>query len=102
MKIRPFISLDLPLSLKHELSGYAKLIAGQDKRQKIRWLPPGNYHLTLVFLSEVESTILSGLQFSPEQKLEAADYVTLFQSELTPDGAIHTALAEIPLRTLPE
>ena len=102
MKIRSFISLDLPLSLRHELSGHAKLIAGQDKRQKIRWLPPENYHLTLVFLGEVESTILSGLKFSLEQKLEAADYVTLFQSELTPDGAIHTALVEIPLRTLPE
>ena len=186
MKIRSFISLDLPLSLRHELSGHAKLIAGQDKRQKIRWLPPENYHLTLVFLGDVESTILSGLQFALEQKLEAAesvpltisaitpfpfsrpriaaalveqttellrlqsdvgncvrkygitperrrfvphvtlgrvkpragksvnfkarnillsgiaDSVTLFQSELTPDGAIHTALAEIPLRTLPE
>ena len=186
MKIRSFISLDLPLSLRHELSGHAKLIAGQDKRQKIRWLPPENYHLTLVFLGEVESTILSGLQFELEQKLEAAesvtltisaitpfpfsrpriaavlveqtaellrlqsdvancvrkygitlerrrfvphvtlgrlkpragktvdfkvrnillsgiaDSVTLFQSELTPDGAIHSALAEIPLRTLPE
>ncbi len=186
MKIRSFISLDLPLSLRHELSGYAKLIAGQDKCQKIRWLPPENYHLTLVFLGEIESAILSGLQFALEQKLEAAesvtltisaitpfpfsrpriaaalventaellrlqsdvancvrkygitlerrrfvshvtlgrlkqgagktvdfqariillsgiaDSVTLFQSELTPDGAIHTALAEIPLRTLPE
>jgi 2'-5' RNA ligase len=30
------------------------------------------------------------------------DSVTLFQNELTPDGAIHTALAEFPLRTLPE
>ena len=65
-------------------------------------MPPGNYHLTLVFLSEVESTILSGLQFSLEQKLEAADYVILFQSELTLEGAIHMALAEIPLSTLPE
>ena len=65
-------------------------------------MPAGNYHLTLVFLGEVESTILSGLQFSLEQKLEAADYVTLFQSELTPDGAIQTALMEIPLVTLPE
>ena len=186
MKIRSFISLDLPLSLRHELSGHAKVIAGQDKRQKIRWLPPENYHLTLVFLGEIESAILSGLQFALEQKLEAAesvpltisaitpfpfsrpriaaalveqtaellrlqrdllncvrkyritperprfvphvtlgrlkpragktvdfkarnillsgiaDSVTLFQSELTPDGAIHTALAEIPLRTLPE
>jgi len=186
MKIRSFISLNLPLLLRHELSGHSKLIAGQDKRQKIRWLPPENYHLTLVFLGEIESAILSGLQFALEQKLEAtesvpltisaitpfpfsrpriaaalvertaellrlqsdvancvlkcgitperrrfvphvtlgrlkphvgktvdfkvrnillpgfAESVTLFQSELTPDGAIHTALAEIPLRTLPE
>jgi len=186
MKIRSFISLDLPLSLRHELSGHAKLIAGQDKRQKIRWLPPENYHLTLVFLGEIESAILSGLQFALERKLEStkavpltisaitpfpfsrpriaaalveqtaellqlqrdllncvrkygitlenrhfvphvtlgrqiqcagktvdfkvrnillsgiADSVTLFQSELTPDRAIHTAFAEIPLRTLPE
>ena len=186
MKIRSFISLDLPLSLRHELSGHAKLIAGQDKHQKIRWLPPGNYHLTLVFLGEIESAILSGLQFALERKLEStkvvpltisaitpfpfsrpriatalvehttellrlqsdvancvrkygitlerrrfaphvtlgrlkpragktvdfkvrnillsgiADSVTLFQSELTPDGAIHPALAEIRLRTLPE
>jgi len=186
MKIRSFISLDLPLSLRHELSRHAKLIAGQDKRQKIRWLPPENYHLTLVFSGEVESAILSGLQFALERKLEStkavpltissitpfpfsrpriaavlvehttellrlqsdvancvrkcgitperrrfvphvtlgrlkpragktvdfkvrnillsgfADSVTLFQSELTQDGAIHTALAEFPLRNLPE
>ena len=186
MKIRSFISLNLSQSLRHELSGHAKLIAGQDKRQQIRWLPPESYHLTLVFLGEVESAILSVLQFALEQKLEAAvsvpltistitpfpfsrpriaallveqtaellqlqrdllncvrkcgitpenrrfvphvtlgrlkphagktidfqarnillsgfaESVTLFQSELTPDGAIHTALAEIPLRTLPE
>jgi 2'-5' RNA ligase len=31
-----------------------------------------------------------------------SDSVTLFQSELTQDGAIHTALVEFPLRTLPE
>ena len=186
MKIRSFISLNLHLSLKHELSGHTKLIAGQDKRQKIRWLPPENYHLTLVFLGEIESVKISALQLTLEQKLEAAksvplkissitpfpfsrpriaaalvehttellrlqsdvancvrkygitpenrrfaphvtlgrlkphagktvdfkvrnillsgfaESVTLFQSELTPDGAIHTALTEIPLRTLPE
>jgi 2'-5' RNA ligase len=186
MKIRSFISLDLPLSLMHELSGHAKLIAGQDKRQKIRWLTPENYHLTLVFLGEIESAILSGLQLALERKLEStkavpltisaitpfpfsrpriaaalvehtaellrlqsdvancvrkygitperrrfvphvtlgrlkpragktvdfqainilfsgiADSVILFQSELAPSGAIHSALAEIPLRTLPE
>ena len=186
MKIRTFIALELPPSLRHELSSQAKLLAGQDKRQHIRWLPPENYHLTLVFLGDVDSASLSGLQFTLEQKLGSmkavpckittitpfpfsrpkiaaallectaelrqlqtdvekcvrscgisierrrfvphvtlgrlkpyagksvdlqtqnilftgvADAVTLFQSELTSDGAIHTALEEIPLRTLLE
>ena len=84
MKIRSFISLDLPLSLRHELSGHAKLIAGQDKRQKIRWLPPENYHLTLVFLGEIESAILSGLQFALERKLESTKAVPLTISTITP------------------
>ena len=174
------------MSLRHELSRYAKLIAGQDKRQKIRWMPSENFHLTLVFLGEIESAILSGLQYALEQKLDAAesvpltisavtpfpfsrpriaaalvkhtpellwlqsdvencvrkygitperrrfvphvtlgrliqragktvdfkvrnillsgiaDSVTLFQSEINQDGAIHSALAKIPLKTLPE
>ena len=186
MKIRSFISLDLPLSLRHELYGHAKLIAGQDKRQKIRWLPPENYHLTLVFSGDVESVKISALHLALERKLEStkavpltisaitpfpfsrpkiaaalversaellqlqndvancvrkcgitperrrfvphvtlgrfkphagktvdfkvrnillsgiAESVTLFQSELTPDRAIHTALAEAPLKTLTE
>ena len=156
------------------------------KRQKIRWLPPENYHLTLVFSGDVESAKISALQLALERKLEStkavpltisaitpfpfsrpriaaalvehttellqlqsdvancvrkcgitperrrfvphvtlgrlkpragktinfqamnillsgfADSVTLFQSELTQDGAIHTALVEFPLRTLPE
>ena len=185
MKIRTFIALELPPSLRHELSGLAKLLAGQDKRQHIRWLPSGNYHLTLAFLGEVESPSLSSLQFALERKLESmkavpckissitpfpfsrpkiaaallecnaellelqtdvvncargcgiflerrrftphvtlgrlkpyagksvdfqahnillagvADTVTLFQSELTPNGAIHTALGEISLTALP-
>ena len=84
MKIRTFISLDLPLSIRHELSGHAKLIAGQDKRQQIRWLPPENYHLTLVFLGDVDSTKLSGLQFTLEQKLEATEAVPLIISTITP------------------
>ena len=58
-------------------------------------------HVTLVRLKphagktidfQARNILLSGI----------AESVTLFQSELTPDGAIHTALAEIPLRTLPE
>ena len=185
MKIRTFIALELPPSLRHELFGLAKLLAGQDTRQHIRWLPSGNYHLTLAFLGEVESPSFSSLQFALERKLESmkavpckissitpfpfsrpkiaaawlecnaallelqtdvancacdcgislerrrftphvtlgrlksgsrkifefqpvkiflegvADSVILFQSELTPEGAIHTALGEISLTALP-
>ena len=187
MKIRTFVALELPMSLRQELSGEANLIAGQDKRQRIRWMPPEKYHLTLTFLGNVDSAVLSELQFALERQLELtgmvpckisaitpfpftqspkivaalveptdellslqidvancvrkcgimlerrkfvphvtlgrlkaghrkavnfqpmpiffegeADAVTLNQSELTPDGAVHSALAEIPLRTLPE
>ena len=186
MKIRTFIALELPSSFKQALFRQAQLLAGQDKRQHIRWLPPENYHLTLAFLGDVDSVRLSGLQFALELKLEfvkavhckisaispfpfsrpkiaaallertikllqlqtdvancvqsfviypkrkrfvphvtlgrlkpragksidlqahnillagVADTVTLFQSELTPNGAIYTALAEIPLRTILE
>ena len=84
MKIRSFISLDLPLSLRHELSGHVKLIAGQDKRQKIRWLPPEHYHLTLVFLGDVESVKISALQLSLERKLESNKAVPLTISAITP------------------
>jgi len=186
MKIRAFIALELPLPLRQNLSRHAKQLSGQDKRQHIRWLPPGNYHLTLVFLGDVDSVRLHGLQFALELKLESmkavpykisaispfpfshpkivaallectaelrqlqtdvvkcvrscgiswerrrfvphvtlgrlkprcrksialqsqnilfvgfVNSVTLFQSELTPNGAIHTVLAEIPLRIMLE
>ena len=161
-------------------------MAGQDKRERVRWLLPEDYHLTLAFLGDLDSASLSGLQFALEQKLGfmkavpckistislfpfsrpkiaaaflertvellqlhtdvsncvqsfviypkrkrfvphvtlgrlkprawesidlqsynillagVADTVTIFQSELTPTGAIHTAIAEIPLNTLAE
>ena len=63
MKIRTFTALELPMSLRQELSGQANLIAGQDKRQRIRWMPPEKYHLTLTFLGDVDSTRLSELKF---------------------------------------
>ena len=84
MKIRSFISLDLPLSLRHELSRHARLIAGQDKCQKIRWLPPENYHLTLVFFVDVESVKISALQLALERKLESTTSVPLTISAINP------------------
>lgn len=44
--IRLFVGLDLPWALKERLSGLAGGLPGA------RWVPPGNYHLTLRFIGE--------------------------------------------------
>ena len=84
MKIRTFIALELPPSLRQKLSRQAILLAGEDKRQHIRWLPPGNYHLTLVFLGDVDSASLSGLQYTLEHKLGSAKAVPCKIPTITP------------------
>ena len=84
MKIRTFVALELPQSLRIELSGLAKLLVVQDKRQYIRWLPSKNYHLTLAFLGDVDSPSLSSLQFALERKLESMKAVPCKISSITP------------------
>ena len=84
MKIRTFTALELPMSLRQELSGQANFIAGQGKRQRIRWMPPEKYHLTLTFLGDVDSARLSELQFAMERKLELTGMVPCKISTITP------------------
>ena len=69
MKVRTLIALELPMSLRQELTRGANHTAGQDKWQRIRWMPPEKYHLTLTFLGDVDSTRLSQLQFTMEKTL---------------------------------
>jgi 2'-5' RNA ligase len=45
--MRLFVALDLPWSLREELSGLALGLNG------VRWVPPENYHITLRFVGEV-------------------------------------------------
>ena len=63
MKVRSFIALELLMSLGQEFSRRANLIAGQDKRQRIRWMPSEKYQLTLTFLWNVDSAVLTKLVF---------------------------------------
>ena len=84
MKVRTFIALELTLSLRQELSRGANLFAGQDKRQRIRWMPPEKYHLTLTFLGDVDSARLSELQFVLEIKLEVTRMVPCKIPAITP------------------
>ena len=84
MKIRTFTALELPMSLRYELLGQAKLVSGQDKRHRIRWMPPENFHLTLTFLGDVDSCKLIELNFSMERKLELTGMVHCKISTITP------------------
>ena len=69
MKIRTFLAFELPQTVRNKLSVHAELISGHDKLQQIRWIPKGNYHLTLVFLGNLENFLISSLQLKLEQNL---------------------------------
>ena len=84
MKIRIFLALELPQTVRNKLSAYAELISGHDKLQHIRWLPKENYHLTLAFLGNVEYVLIGSLQQKLIQNLSFIKAVTYRFSEITP------------------
>ena len=84
MKIRIFLALELSQTVRNRLSAHAELISGHDKLQQIRWLPKENYHLTLVFLGNVEYVLMSSLQLKLEQNLSFNKAVPFRFSEITP------------------
>ena len=84
MKIRAFLALELPQTVRNKLSAHAELISGHDKLQQIRWLPKENYHLTLAFLGNVEYVLISSLQLKLEQKLSSNKAVPFRFLEITP------------------
>ena len=82
MKIRTFLALELPQTVRNKLSSYVELISGNDKLQQIRWLPKENYHLTLAFLGNVDYVLISTLKLRLEQSSKQA--VPFRFSEITP------------------
>ena len=92
MKIRTFIALELPQTVRDTLYAYTELISGHDKPQGIRWLPKENYNLTLSFLGNVEYVLISSLQLKLEQNLSSKQAVPCRFSEITPfpfSGTLH-------------
>ena len=83
MKIRTFLALELPQTVRNKLSAHAELISGYDKLQQIRWLLQENYHLTLAFLGDVEYVLISSLQLKLEQNLRYNIAVPFRFSEIT-------------------
>ena len=84
MKIRAFLALELPQTVRNKLSAHAELISGKDKLQQIRWLPKENYHLTLTFLGIVDYVLVNSLLLELEQNLSYNKAVPFRFSEITP------------------
>ena len=84
MKIRAFLALELPQTVRNILSADAELISGHDKLQQIRWLPKENYHLTLAFLGNVDYVLISSLQLKLEQNLSSNKSIPFKFSEIAP------------------
>ena len=84
MKIRTFLALELPQTVRNKLSAHAELISGYDNLQQIRWLPKENYHLTLAFLGNVEYVLINSLQLKLEQNLSFIKTVPFRFSEIIP------------------
>ena len=84
MKIRTFLALELPQTVRNKLSAYVELISGNDKLQQIRWLPKESYHMTLAFLGNEEYVLISNLQLKLEQVLSSKQAVPFRFSEITP------------------
>ena len=83
MKIRTFLALELPKTVRNKLSEYAELVSGYNNLQQIRWLPKENYHLTLTFLGNVEYFLISSLQLKLDQNLKSCKDILIKFSEIT-------------------
>ena len=84
MKIRTFLALELPKTVRNKLSVHAELISGHDKLQQIRWLHKQNYHLTLAFLGNVDYALVSSIQLNLERNLSSNKAVPFRFLEITP------------------
>ena len=71
IEICAFLALELFQKVSNRLSAYAELISGDKKLKQIRWLPKGNYHLTLSFLGNFEYDLISNLQLKLEENLSS-------------------------------
>jgi len=84
MKIRTFLALELPQTVRNKLSAHTELISGHDKLQQIRWHSKENYHLTLAFLGNVDYALISSLQLKLDQNLSSNKAVPFRFLEITP------------------
>jgi 2'-5' RNA ligase len=84
-KIRSFIAIELPAEITaalEEVSGELKKALGTDRG--LSWVKPGNIHLTLKFLGDVDASSVEDIS---DQLAEAAVGIPPFELALTTIGA---------------
>ncbi len=74
MKIRTFLALELSHTLRNKLSVHAEMISRYDNMQEIRWVSVENYHLTLVFLGDVEDLLPEGYKAKIKIAISNSDH----------------------------
>jgi 2'-5' RNA ligase len=59
-KIRSFIAIELPESLKTELAGLQSKL--KVEKPRIKWVSPDSIHLTLKFLGDIDATAIDRIE----------------------------------------
>jgi len=60
-RIRAFIAIELPGAIQSEIEDISDELARAFPARSVRWVPPGNIHLTLKFLGDIRVNELSAI-----------------------------------------
>ncbi len=76
-QIRAFIAIELPLSLREALYDSVRRVGANVTDRAIRWVKPGNIHLTLRFLGDTQETLLPVIGEELQARVNSLNPLTL-------------------------
>ena len=65
-RVRAFVSIELPPDVLSELQDLQRRLESRFPENAVRWIPPGQIHLTLKFFGNVDAAGLPELRFAFE------------------------------------
>lgn len=92
MKRRLFFSIPLPNDISNQFVKAVKQIRiGHERTDIIRWLPPENWHITLLFMGDVQDTLIPEILEEVEEVFKQSKPLSLKFKEIVfapvPDNA---------------
>jgi RNA 2',3'-cyclic 3'-phosphodiesterase len=76
--IRIFFAIDLPASVKEQVSDYMSALKKKAKTNAIRWTRTENLHITLQFLPKVDTASLKAIANGVRKEVEQSAWLTEF------------------------